>query len=82
MSCNTLTETQFFSLVSTVASQHGCQLVDIDVDKRVINIAGPLESEYACALELGEILEQYTADPCPSEFGATDNYLGWKKTAA
>jgi len=84
MSCNTLTltETQFFSLVSTIASQHGCRLLDIDVDKRIINIAGPPESESACAIELDEILGQYAADPKPSEFGATDNYLGWKKTAA
>ena len=82
MSYDTLTETQFFSLVSTIASQHGCRLVDIDIDKRIINVAGPSESECACALELGEILEQYTADPCPSEFGPTDNYHSWKKTAA
>jgi hypothetical protein len=67
MSCNTLTETQFFSLVSTIASQHACRLV---------NIAGPSESEYACAVELEEILRQSTADPYPSEFGAIENYLG------
>ena len=76
MSCNTLTETQFFSLVSTIASQHACRLVDIDVDKRIVNIAGPSESEYACAVELEEILGQNTADPHPSEFGAIENYLG------
>ena len=76
MSCNALTETQFFSLVSTIASKHACRLVDIDVDKRIVNIAGPSESEYACAVELEEILGQYTADPHPSMFGAIENYLG------
>ena len=76
MSCNTLTETQFISLVSTIASQHGCRLVDIDVNKRIINIAGPSELEYACAVELMKILEQYKADPNLSEFGAIENYLG------
>ena len=76
MSCNTLTETQFFSLVSTIVSQHGCRLVDIDIDKRIINIAGPSESEYVCAVELEEILGQYTTDPHPSEFGTIENYLG------
>ncbi len=76
MSCNTLTETQFFSLVSTIASKHACRLVDIDVDKRIVNIVGPSESEYACAVELDEILGQYTADPHLSEFGAIENYLG------
>ncbi len=70
MSCNTLTETQFFSLVSTIASKHACRLVDIDVDKRMVNIAGPSESEYACAVELDEILGQYTADSDLSKFGA------------
>ena len=76
MCCNTFTETQFFSLVSTIASKHDCRLVDIDVDKRIINIAGPSESEYACAVELVEILEQYTAVPHPSEFGSIENYFG------
>ena len=76
MSYNTLTETQFFSLVSTIADKHGCLLVNIDADKCIINIAGPSESEYACAVELGEILGQYTADSHPSEFEAIENYLG------
>jgi hypothetical protein len=81
MSCNTLTETQFFSLVSTIASKHGCLLVDIDVDKCIINIAGPSESEYVCAVEIDEILGQYAADPHPSEFGAIENYLGLESIA-
>ncbi|MDL2122448.1 MAG: hypothetical protein LWX51_05035 [Deltaproteobacteria bacterium] len=81
MSCNTLTETQFFSLVSTIAGKHGCLLVDIDVDKRIINIAGPSESEYACAVELEEILGHYMAAPHPSEFGAIENYLGLESIA-
>ena len=76
MSCNTLAETQFFSLLSTIASKHGCRLVDIDADKRIVKIAGPSESEYACAVELEEILGQYTADPHLSKFGAIENYLG------
>ncbi len=76
MSCNTLTETQFFSLVSTVAGKHGCLLVDIDDNKCIINISGPSKSEYTCAIELEKILGQYTADPHPSEFGAIENYLG------
>ncbi len=76
MSRNTLTETQFFSLVSTIACKHGCLLVDIDDNKCIINISGPSESEYTCAIELEKILGQYTADPHPSEFGAIENYLG------
>ena len=82
MSCNALTETQFFSLVSTIASQHSCRLVDIDFDKRIINIAGPSESEHACAIELEEILGQYTTDPHPSEFGAIKNYFGLESITA
>ena len=81
MSCNTLTETRFFSLVSTIAGKHGCLLVDIDDDKRIINIVGPPETEYACAVELDEILGQYAADPHPSEFGAIENCLGLESIA-
>ncbi len=81
MSCNTLTEMQFFSVVSAIASKHGCLLVYIDVDKRILNIVGPSNSEYACAVELEEILGQYIADPHPSEFGAIENYLGLESIA-
>ena len=81
MSRNTLTETQFFSLVSTIASKHGCLLVDIDDDKGIINISGPSEAEYTCAIELEKILGQYTADPHPSEFGAMENYFGLESIA-
>lgn len=56
-----LTEEQFFSLVSLIAGNYGCRIVDIDIDRRVINIAGPTENEMACALELNEILYKYTA---------------------
>jgi hypothetical protein len=37
---NTLTETQFLSMVNTIASQHNCRLVNIDTNKRIINITG------------------------------------------
>jgi hypothetical protein len=55
-----LTETQFFSLVSTITNKHNCRLLDIN--KRIINITGPSESEYACTTELENILRQHLVD--------------------
>lgn len=60
MSCYTLTEAQFFSIVNTIADQHNCRLVNIDTDKRIIDIVGSSESEYDCAVKLEKILGQYT----------------------
>lgn len=59
MSRNILTETQFLSMVSTIADQHNCRLKNIDTNKRIINIVGPSKSEQACAIKLEEILGQY-----------------------
>jgi hypothetical protein len=60
MSHNTLTETQFLSMVNTIASQHNCRLVNIDTNKRIINITGPTKSERDCAIQLETILGKYT----------------------
>jgi hypothetical protein len=74
MSDDTLTETQFLNLVSIIVSQHGCHLEDVDLDKRIINIAGPSEAEYACAVELDAMLIRYTTEQRLPEPDAMDNY--------
>lgn len=62
MSNNTLSEAQFFSLISTITSQHACQILNIDVNKKIINITGPSGSEAACAIQLEKILGEYLID--------------------
>lgn len=51
-----ITETQFFSMVNIIVEKHGCQLVDIDFEKNILNVEGPSEQEYNCAMELEEAL--------------------------
>ncbi|MCK5320605.1 hypothetical protein KAJ61_04405 [Candidatus Parcubacteria bacterium] len=65
-----LTEEQFMSTISSIASKHGCRFIDIvDVTavvnnkivliERIINFDGTPESEYACTIELGDVFKKY-----------------------
>ncbi|MDJ0784394.1 MAG: hypothetical protein QNJ22_20690 [Desulfosarcinaceae bacterium] len=42
-------------IVKTI-EQHGCKLVDIDLDNHVLNIEGPEAAQVACALALEKLL--------------------------
>ncbi|MBW2606115.1 MAG: hypothetical protein JRD05_00620 [Deltaproteobacteria bacterium] len=56
-----LTEEQFFSTVSLIASKHGCRIVDINMDRHIIEFKGPTENEMACSMELDNALHKYIA---------------------
>jgi hypothetical protein len=74
-----LTEKEFINIISSIASKHGCRILNIDLPKRIIDLDGPPESEIACILELEEALRKYTGDKDSAE---NDNSHGWKEFAA
>ena len=43
-------------LIVKTIEHHGCKLVDIDLDKHILNIEGPEEAQTACALALEKLL--------------------------
>jgi hypothetical protein len=51
-----LTDDQILTIVKNVVEQHGCKLVDFDLENQVINIEGPEEAKAECALALQEVL--------------------------
>ena len=42
-------------IIKTI-EQHGCKLVDIDLDNHVLNIEGPEAAQVECALALDKLL--------------------------
>lgn len=51
-----LTTSQFLTFVLEVVEQNGCQLADIDFDKKVIRLEGAEEDKIECAIALQKIL--------------------------
>lgn len=43
-------------LIVKTIEHHGCKLVDIDLDKHILNIEGPEEAQTACAQALEKLL--------------------------
>jgi hypothetical protein len=78
-----LTEEMFINAVSIIASDHGCRIVDIDLEKRIINLEGPAESEISCAIEIENALDKYVEDPLPANNEYMENnYYGWHSLVA
>lgn len=51
-----LTDDQILTIVNNVVEQHGCKLVDIDLENQILNIEGPEDAKAACAIALQEVL--------------------------
>jgi len=51
-----LADEQLITLVKNVVEQHGCRLVEIDLDNHVLNIDGPKDAQAACAIALEDVL--------------------------
>jgi hypothetical protein len=43
-------------VIVKIIEQHGCKLVDIDLDNHVLNIEGPEAAQVECALALDKLL--------------------------
>ena len=53
---NELTDEQVLTIVTNVVEQHGCKLIDVDLENHILNIEGPEEARAECAMALGQIL--------------------------
>jgi len=49
-------EDQLLTNVKNVVEQNGCRLVEIDVEKHILNIDGPEEAQARCAIALQDVL--------------------------
>jgi len=73
LSPNYLTGKQYFNFIAAVVTLHDCQLMDINIPKRIINIKGLQESVRGCIVELEKLLGQYSTDPQSANWKNTGN---------
>lgn len=53
---STLTDDHVLTIVTQIAEQNGCRLVDIDLENRIVNLEGPEEDQLRCAAALERVL--------------------------
>jgi hypothetical protein len=54
----TYTEASFLlTMVKRTVEEHGCKLIDIDLDNQVIHLEGPEKNKTECALVIADILK-------------------------
>ena len=49
-------ETAFLNLIKMTVENHGCSIVDLDLERRIINLDGPDEAMGACAQAIAELV--------------------------
>jgi acetolactate synthase small subunit len=51
-------EQAFLNLIKMTAENHGCRIVDVDLENHVLNLDGPDEAVDACARAIADVLGQ------------------------
>ena len=51
-----LEDSQLLTVVTNIVEQHGCRIVEIDLENYVLNIDGPEDAQLKCALALEDVL--------------------------
>jgi len=45
------------ALIKQTVESHGCSIVDVDLEKRILNLDGPPEAMEACALAISKMID-------------------------
>jgi hypothetical protein len=51
-------ETAFLNLLKMTVENHGCTIVDLDLEHRIINLDGPDDAVGACARAIAELVDK------------------------
>ena len=51
-------EATFLNVLKMTVENHGCTIVDFDLEKHIINLDGPDESVNACALAISKLVDE------------------------
>lgn len=49
-------KTEFLNLLKMTVENHGCNILDLDLERRIINLDGPDEALGACAHAIAELV--------------------------
>ena len=52
-----MSEAQLLTLITNIVDKHGCKIIEIDLENRVIDLDGPEDAKVSCAIELADLLE-------------------------
>lgn len=52
-----LNEAQLLTIVKNTVEQHGCQLVEIDLENKILHLEGPETAKVKCAQALSKVLD-------------------------
>ena len=52
-----LDEAQLLTIVKNTVEQHGCQLVDIDLENKILHLQGSEAAKVKCAQALAKVLD-------------------------
>ena len=52
-----LNETQLLTIVKHTVEQHGCRLVEIDLENQILHLEGPESAKVKCAQALAIVLD-------------------------
>jgi hypothetical protein len=50
-------DTLFLNVLKTTVENHGCSIVDVDLENHVINLDGPDDAVAACALAIAKLVD-------------------------
>ena len=50
-------DTTFLNVLKSTVENHGCTIIDVDLEKHIINLDGPDEAVAACAVAISELVE-------------------------
>ena len=53
-------ETTFLNMLKKTVENHGCTIIDLDLDNHIINLDGPDEAVHACSRAIADLAEPWT----------------------
>lgn len=52
---DTMDDTIFLNVLKTTVENHGCTIIDVDLENHIVNLDGPDDAVAACALAISEL---------------------------
>lgn len=55
-----ISDDQFIQMVNIIAQKHKCNIVEVDLENKILILDGPDDAQVACAIELEDLLGRYS----------------------
>jgi len=52
---DTMDDTIFLNVLKTTVENHGCTIIDVDLENHIVNLDGPDDAVAACARAISEL---------------------------